>query len=46
MFFKVRLLDEGAWRDLAGPYSLEVAVWLLRVLESRYGRDRIALTAA
>jgi len=44
--FKLRVLDDGTWRDLAGPYSLDVAVWLLKVLEPRYGRDRIALTAA
>ena len=44
--FKIRKLDHGGWRDLAGPYSLEVAVWLLKVLEPRYGRDGVAITAA
>ena len=44
--FRVRALDEGTWRDLAGPYSLDVAVWLLKVLEPRYGRDRVVLAVA
>ena len=44
--FKIRKLEDGSWRDLAGPYSLAVAVWLLERLAPRYGRDRIALTVA
>ena len=43
---KLRALDGGTWRDLAGPYSLDVAVRFLGVLGPRHGRDRIAIAAA